>query len=193
MPGLRVGIADHLGWAVAVTATIGHQVVDRRRIELIEPGLQAAPIHHVGGPHQLHRHGAPLDDDALATLVGEVRASVIRTASAALDDLAAGLGEPVLSMSLRSWPADFPADIAAQRRVPYEARADPIMYRQLLADEARRRGWGVPLYDAKTVEAEAVRVLAAPGTEVLDDPRVTWGAPWSKDHRVAYAATIVAS
>jgi len=32
-----VGIAHHLGWAVAVTASAGYEVVDRRRIELIPP------------------------------------------------------------------------------------------------------------------------------------------------------------
>jgi hypothetical protein len=42
---VRLGIADHLGWAVAVTALARHEVIDRRRIELIEPGLLAAPIH----------------------------------------------------------------------------------------------------------------------------------------------------
>jgi hypothetical protein len=30
---MRLGIADHLGWAVAVTASSDHEVVDRRRIE----------------------------------------------------------------------------------------------------------------------------------------------------------------
>ena len=43
---MHLGIADHLGWAVAVTSSDTHQVVDRRRIELIEPGLTAAPIHY---------------------------------------------------------------------------------------------------------------------------------------------------
>jgi hypothetical protein len=51
---VRVGIAHHLGWAVAVTASAGHVVVDRRRIELIEPGLPTAPVEHEA------RH---LDDD----------------------------------------------------------------------------------------------------------------------------------
>ena len=37
---VRLGIADHLGWAVAVTASPDHEVVDRRRIELIEPGIR---------------------------------------------------------------------------------------------------------------------------------------------------------
>jgi hypothetical protein len=40
---MRVGIAHHFGWAVAVTASADYQVVDRRRIELIEPGMAAPP------------------------------------------------------------------------------------------------------------------------------------------------------
>ena len=67
--GLRLGIAHHLGWAVAVTASADHVVVDRRRMELIEPGLPNAPIHHEGGPHLLHRQGKTLDDGELAALV----------------------------------------------------------------------------------------------------------------------------
>ena len=43
---MRLGIADHLGWAVAVTASEEYEVVDRRRLELGEPGLSAAPIHY---------------------------------------------------------------------------------------------------------------------------------------------------
>ena len=55
--GVRLGIAHHLGWAVAVTASPDYQVVDRRRIELIEPGRPTAPIHHDGGPHLRDRAG----------------------------------------------------------------------------------------------------------------------------------------
>ena len=153
---MRLGIAHHFGWAVAVTASADHEVVDRRRIELIEPGLPAAPIHHEGGPHPLHQPAEPLDDDALAALVAEVRASAIRATSAALDELATALPEPIVSMSLRAWPADFPEDIAVQRRVPYESRADSVMYCQVLAELAHDRGWAVHLYDAKDVEADAV-------------------------------------
>jgi hypothetical protein len=60
---MRLGIADHLGWAVAVTAAGDHEVVDRRRIELVEPGISAAPIHD---------ESRRLDVDATATLVAEV-------------------------------------------------------------------------------------------------------------------------
>jgi hypothetical protein len=95
-------------------------------------------------------------------------------------------------MSLRAWPLDFPRDIAVQRRVPYEARADSVMYREVLAELARARGWDVHLFDAKDVEARAMSKLAERADEILLGPRVALGPPWTKDHRMALAATIVA-
>jgi hypothetical protein len=180
---MRLGIADHLGWAVAVTASVDHEVVDRRRIELIEPGTPAAPIEH---------ESRPLDVAAATALVEKVRASALRATSAALDDIATALPEPVVSISLRAWPPDFPDDIAVQRRAPYQARADAIMYRQVLAELAHARGWDVHLYDAKDVVGQAVAMLGERAAEVLEGPRATMGPPWTKDHRIALAATIVA-
>jgi hypothetical protein len=182
--GVRVGVADHFGWAVAVTAAADHSVVDRRRIELVEPGVSAAPIHYEGGR---------LDVAATAALVAAVRASVARACSAALDELAGALPAPVVSISLRFWPPDFPDDIAVQCRAPYEARADAIMYRHLLAELAHARGWEVHCYDAKHVEAHAADLLGERAEEVLRGPRATLGPPWTKDHRVAVAATVVAA
>lgn len=89
---MRVGIADHLGWAVAVVADDDHRVVDRGRIELVEPGTTPAPIHH---------DSARLDEAATAALVAEVRASVARASAVALDALAAHAG---------AGPRDGPAD-----------------------------------------------------------------------------------
>jgi hypothetical protein len=74
---MRLGIAHHLGWAVAVTASPDYEVVDRRRIELIEPGVAAAPIHH---------EGKPLDDAATAALVEQVRESSRRAAPPSLEN-----------------------------------------------------------------------------------------------------------
>jgi hypothetical protein len=180
--GMRLGIADHFGWAVAVTVSADHEVVDRRRIELIEPGLPAAPIHY---------EGKRLDVAATAALVAKVRASVVRATSAALDEIAAALPEPVASISLRAWPPDFPDDIAVQRRPPYEARVDAIMYRQVLSELAHVRGWDVHLYHAKSVVGQAVTVLGDRADEVLLGLRATLGPPWTKDHQMALAATIV--
>jgi hypothetical protein len=95
-------------------------------------------------------------------------------------------------MSLRAWPPDFPADIAVQRRTPYEARADAIMYRQILAELAQARGWDVHLYAARDVEAQAASVLAERADDVLRGPRARLGPPWTRDHRLALAATILA-
>ena len=180
---MRLGIADHFGWAVAVAAAAGHEVVDRRRIELVEPGVTPAPIHYDSGK---------LDVAATIALVAEVRASVMRATSAALDEIAAALPEPVVSISLRAWPLDFPDDIAVQRRVPYEARADAVMYRQILSELAHARGWQVHLYLAKDVLGQATGLLAGRAHEILEGPRERLGPPWTKDHRVALAATIVA-
>jgi hypothetical protein len=91
---MRLGIFDHFGWAVAVTASDDHEVVDRRRIELIEPGLPAAPVHYEGGR---------LDDAATAALIATVRASIVRAASIAFDGIALALTEPVVSISVRTW------------------------------------------------------------------------------------------
>jgi hypothetical protein len=181
---VRLGIADHLGWAIAVTASAEHEVVDRRRIELVEPGRSSAPIHY---------ESRRLDVSGTASLVAQVRASAVRATSAALDAIAAALPAPVLSISLRDWPPSFPDDIAVQRRAPYEARADAIMYRQVLSELARARDWEVHFYDARDVVDQAVGVLGERADEVLHGPRAAIGPPWAKDHRVALAATVVAA
>jgi hypothetical protein len=175
---MRLGIAHHLGWAVAVTASADHHVVDRRRVELIEPGVPAAPIEHAP---------ATLADAELAALVARVRASAVRATSAALD----ALPGPIESISLRAWSPEFPDDIAARRRVPFNARADSVLYREVLAELARARGWAVHLYPSD-VESQAARVLGPRATDVLHGPRAILGPPWTRDHRMALAATIMA-
>lgn len=95
-------------------------------------------------------------------------------------------------MSLRSWPLDFPDDIAVQRRAPYESRADSVMYRQVLAELALARGWAVHLSDARDVEGRAASGLGEAADGVLHSPRAAPGPPWTKDHRMALAATIIA-
>ena len=181
--GVHVGIADHFGWAVAVTASSDHRVVDRRRIELVEPGVCEAPIHYAA---------ARLGLEGTAALIEEVRPSIRRATAAAFDELAAELGAPIRTISLRTWPPDFPTDLAVLMRSPWEARADAVMYRQELSDLAVERGWWIHLYDAKRVVSEADAVLGGPAEEHLQAPRAALGPPWTKDHRTAFAAAIVA-
>lgn len=189
---VRLGIAHHLGWAVAVVADGEHRVVDRRRIELIGPDLPAAPVHHEGGPHEMHRTGPPLSDAALVELVATVRASVEGAAAAALDEIQAAVGEPVRSISVRDWADGMPTDIAILRQPPWESRVDSVMYCQVLAQQAAERGWAVHRFDARTVERDAAAILGDRADEVLTGPRKALGPPWSKDHRMALAATVLA-
>lgn len=179
---MRVGVADHLGWAVLVTADDRHRVVDRRRIELIGDGLSAAPIHYDRGAS---------GDDALAHLIDEVRASITATAGAELDALASALPGPVRTFHLRAWPTDLPTDLATLRRAPWESRVDAVRYREVLAELAHERGWEVVTYDAKRIEAEAAARLGDQADGVLLGPKAVLGAPWGKDQRVALAATVV--
>lgn len=179
---MRLGIAHHLGWAVAVTATADHHVVDRRRIDLIEPGVPNAPVEH---------EIANLDDTAATALLTRVRASVTRATAASLTELAAALPEPIESMSIRAWPMDFPDTTTILRRAPYNARADSIMYLQILAEQAHTFGWQVHLYDAKAVEGQATRMLGTRATDILHGPRTELGPPWTKDHRTALSATVL--
>ena len=116
---------------------------------------------------------------------------MVRATSAALDDLVGALPESIASLSLRAVPADFPSDIAVLRRVPYESRADSVMYLRVLAELGRDRGWAIHFYDAKQVEDEAERKLGERADEVLRGPRAALGPPWTKDHRAALAATVV--
>jgi hypothetical protein len=183
---VRIGIAHHLGWAVAVTADgADHRVVDRRRLELVEPGVPVAPVEH---------ELAGLSDEDAADLLRTVRASVARATGAALDDLAGSLAgaAAVRSVSLRAWPPDFPTDLGHLRRPPFASRADSVMYLRALADAATARGWAVHLYDAKDVEAQARRLLGHGAPDVLDGPRAALGPPWGKDQRTALAATVLA-
>ncbi len=188
---MRLGIAHHFGWAVAVTASQDFEVIDRRSIELIEPGLPAAPIHYEGGAHDMHGSGEPLDDDGLAALVAKVRASVMRMTVVSMHELASALPAPITSLALRGWPPDTPEDIATLRRPRYESRADSVMYCQVLAEVAAEPGWDVSTVDAKNVEAEAVAILGRRADEVLHGLRKKFGPPWTKDHRIALAATVV--
>src|SRR4051812_16690574 len=180
----RVGIADHFGWAIAVSSSDAFEVLDRRRIALVEPGVTDAPIHYES------KH---LDVAATTALVAVWRASVQRAAAAALDEVAMAVPEPIESVSLRSLPSNFPDDIETMMRTPYEARADAVMYRRVLVDLIEARGWSVHFYEAKSVLAQVAAVLGARTDAVLDGPRAALGPPWTKDHRVALAATVLAT
>ena len=98
-----LGVADHNGWAVCVTiaARRGLPVVaDRRRVDLIEPGLASQPYHH-------ETVGMPLPE--AEKLVDRARESVMRTTLDVCSELRDEL-QPrytIVAMTLRTPPLSY--------------------------------------------------------------------------------------
>src|SRR5271155_3817086 len=172
-----IGISDHGGWAVLVTAAGDGTLLDRRRVELVDQDLPKIPHHSESQTLPLH--------DAVA-LVERVQVSAERHAKLGLDAVAMTLPGRILGVALRQCPG-LPPTIA-ERIKDYRAQnvADWVMYRKALA--AAARGWGVHWYDAKKVFDAASKALCI---EDLEAPflqlRKSIGSPWSKDHKLAMA------
>ncbi len=180
-----IGIVDHAGWAIAVTITPEGELLDRRRIELIEAGLPTMPYHH-------EAQKLPLTD--ATALVKRVRLSVERMARASLDELAKTVSTPIEGVALRNCPP-LP-DTIAERIANYRAMcvADWVVYRQAIANAAQERAWRVYWYDATSVIEKAAMVRRGPPfDDLLLRAGKAAGAPWQKDHRVAMAAALLAS
>lgn len=182
--GACVGITDHAGWAVAVTVTAAGEVLDRRRIGLLDAGLPVMPYHH-------QAQHLPLEE--AIRLVEQVRICAARTAAASLATLAAEVAAPIGGIALRTCPA-LPDSIEERIR-SYRARcvADWVVYRQALARAATARNWQVHWYDPRQVQARAARVLGVDSIDgLLKQAGARLGPPWQRDHRMAMAAAISA-
>ena len=185
MPGAGIiGVSDHGGWAVFVTADGNGALLDRRRVELVDEGLPKIPHHSEG-------QGLPIDQ--AVELVERVRASAERHAKLVLDAVAAEVAGSILGIALRQCP-ELPPTIA-ERITNYRAHnvADWVMYRKELAAAAEARGWPVHWYDPRQVQDRASKAM---GVEKLDSHfaqlRRSIGPPWGQDHKMAMAAAIAA-
>jgi hypothetical protein len=179
-----IGVSDHGGWAVLVTADGNGTLLDRRRVELVNEGLPKIPH---------HSEGQVLPPDEAIKLVERVRASAERHAKLVLDAVAMAVPGRILGIAVRQCP-ELPLTIA-ERITNYRARnvADWVMYRKALAAAAEARGWPVHWYDPRQVHDMASKAL---GVESLDahfvQLRRSVGPPWGQDHKIAMAAAIAA-
>ena len=180
-----IGVSDHGGWAVLVTVADDKTLLDRRRVELVDEDLPKIPH---------HSEGQRLPLEQAVALVERVRVSAERHAKLVLDAVATTVPGRISGVALRKCP-ELPPSIA-ERIKDYRASnvADWVMYRKALAAAAEARGWAVHWYDAKKVFSAASEAL---GIEDLDayflHLRKSIGSPWSKDHKLAMAAAIVAA
>lgn len=186
-----LGVADHNGWAVCVTVAASRgvaAVVDRRRIELIEPGVPSQPYHH-----ETVRMPRPEAE----ALVVRVRESVMGTTLARVSELRKDLQPPctIVAMTLRNPPLDYvPVTVAeAHASYPVMCRADGMMYHDALSTAARRLKIAVKLHDRGEETARAADRLDVSLEEVehfLETAGESLGPPWQKEHRLAAAAAI---
>jgi hypothetical protein len=179
-----IGVSDHGGWAVLVTADGIGTLLDRRRVELVDGGLPKIPH---------HSEGQVLPLDQAIELVERVRASAERHAKLVLEAVAMAMPGRILGIALRQCP-ELPPTIA-ERITNYRAHnvADWVMYRKALAAAAEARGWPVHWYDPRPVHDMASKAL---GVKNLDahfvQLRRSVGPPWRQDHKIAMAAAIAA-
>jgi hypothetical protein len=186
-----LGVADHSGWAVCVTVAASRGspvVVDRRRVDLIEPGVPSQPYHH-------ETLGMPLPD--AEKLVVRVRESVMRTTRARLSELRDELAPlySIAAMTLRNPTlASAPVTVAeAHKSYPVMCRADAMMYHDALCTAARHLRMAVELHDrGEEVVRAADRIGVTPGEveHFLQTAGESLGPPWRTEHRLAAAAAM---
>ena len=190
-----VGVAEHGSAAVLVTVAPDGQLLDRRRIELVEPGLPTYPHHHEGSwavGRYLNTPGAkPLPLAAAVALVERVRASAARGAHEGLESLAAATAIPIAGIAIRACPA-LPATIEERiRDNRAQTVADSVMYREALATAAAARGWFVHWYDRDRVFRETAAALGCEDADAfLRAMGRSIGPPWQARHRLAAAAAL---
>ena len=188
-----VGVADHNGWAALVCVSVkdgSPAVVDRRRVELIEPGLPKQPYEH----DTVGMRAAEAE-----RMVQEVRDSAAHCAERAFSRLRSSLGAKVeiLSIALRSAPLPrLPGSVAeVHASWPVTVRADAMLYHDALCTGAASLGINVdtfPRGEERPRAAEATATTAERLNRFLSGLRARLGPPWQQDHQSAAARAIAA-
>jgi hypothetical protein len=193
-----VGVAEHGNSAVLVTVAPGGELLDRRRIDLTDPGLPTHPHHHEGSwavGRYLKTPGArELSLGDAVALVERVRASAARRAREGLDALTATVRVPITGIAIRACPELPPTTeerIADNRAQTF---ADSVMYRHALATAAEARGWSVHWYDREHVFHDAAAALGREDVHAfLHAMGRPIGPPWQAKHKLAAAAALAAA
>jgi hypothetical protein len=183
------GISDHYAWAAAVSVVARNgqpEVVDRRKMELLAPGLPASPYHH---------DTVTMDAAIAEALVKQVQSSALRCARRELEGLREELKGDLVAIVLREPPLPaLPASVAeAQASYHVLTRADGMIYHHALCAAAAELGIRVELIargEERPLAASALGVDLAVLDRWLSDLRKTLGPPWQKDQQEATARAV---
>lgn len=185
--GMRValGFTTHSGWAAAVAVGGGPVVLERRRVLLTDRELPCQPFHQAAG----------LDGTTAAGLVEEATAAAREKAGAEVDRLVHALavaGHEVTAAGVVATAGSVLEDLPLAAILAAHARlhaAEGELYRDVLIDAAQARGLAVMLLPP--------RQAAATGRDLLGAARLAeigkrLGAPWTRDHKDATVAALLA-
>jgi hypothetical protein len=187
-----IGIEDHYAWAnlVSVTTSGPNEILlDRRRVQLLDPQLTASPYHH-------ETLQMPLSE--AEKLVRKVTASANERALSALSSLIGELAPAKCrGIAIRVPPLpDLPATVAEVHSSTWMTnRADGMIYHQALTQAAAQLNLRVFYFEKDNVlelAAEARGKTARDLERKLKAFGTTVGPPWRKGHVVACAGAILA-
>jgi hypothetical protein len=188
-----LSVADHAGWAhIVVTAAPDGvpAVIERRRITLIDAGLPTMPYHH---------ESLGMTEEDANALIARVRNSIGLCASRALRkviaDLASACDIRVLAIREPQFSALPDSVVAVRQSYQLQCAADGMMYQFAVRGAADDLGLAVQLCRRGEEVALAAARLGVPAAEVekfVDRRGRPPGAPWTAEHRRAFAAGIAA-
>lgn len=174
------GLRPHTGWVAVVVLNDELELVDRRRVPLLDAALPRQVFHSMQG----------LDLTEIAALLADVRASAAAAAYALVDDLAskgalAGIG-------VVAWQPSVPGDtedVLRSHQLMHAAEGD--LYRGALLEAAASRGVAVESFLPANLAATVASVAGLDLGDVLQRLAMLGkrcGPPWQKDQKEATLA-----
>jgi hypothetical protein len=186
-----VSVAEHAGWAHLVCVSAVDQrpcVIVRQRVTLIDEGLPTQPYHH---------DSIGMREEEADALIARVRRSIETCAALALHRVKTEMAavHPLVAMAIRLPPfPELPQSVAHVRKsYRLQCCADGMLYQLALCRTARDLDLGVDQYprgDETLSAAEQLGVAADDLRTFVTQTGRPYGAPWTEDHRRAYAAGI---
>ena len=189
-----LGLKAHSGWAALVALGFRGdrtEVVERRRLELIEPGAEWAKAPYHAAEELKPEEGRRLVERGIA--------AAHRQSARALGDVVKelrvrGLGPVACAVLMGSpMPAWSVAEILAVHFRMH--KAEGVLFREALARAAEAAGLEVVPVPEKTLQTDAPRALGAPWPAIageIDAFKASVGAPWGKDQKEAALAALIA-
>jgi len=186
-PEAVVGASTHYGRAELVTMSTDGKaatLADKRRVELISPGLPEAPYHH---------EGLELPAAETRILVAKVQGSVTEYCRAAISVLRDAY--PVVAVVVPASPyASLPDVDEVLASYQLTCAADGMMYRESFASAAAEQGLDVIRTprgaDEVSMAATALERSVEETSAFLKDLGRRAGPPWRAEHKKAAAAAL---